>query len=101
MAKLKYGLKKKLQEKTNDRIGSIDLAYDAKNDNILVAVALRNDVNHPELLDRISEVCVKSIGEIKKEFAGEDTDGLKFSGTIPDDVLENLLDFVSAHNKKK
>ena len=50
--KLSYGLKKKYQKETN-RLGSVDIAYDSDNDEIMLGLALRKDVKNDELIERI------------------------------------------------
>lgn len=95
MAKLKYGLQKKMQKETS-RIASFDLAYDAEDDNIIIAVAFRKDVKHNELIERMREVVCKSLDTIQEELKG----GLKDAKTT-DEAIDTLLAFVASQHKKK
>jgi hypothetical protein len=94
VAKLKYGLQKKMQKETN-RIASFDLAYDADDDNIIIAVAFRKDVKHNELIERMREVVSRSLDTIQEELKG----GLKDAKTT-DEAIDTLLAFVASQKKK-
>jgi deoxyinosine 3'endonuclease (endonuclease V) len=66
MAKLKYNLKNKYQKETN-RLGSVDISYDATDDEIYMALALRKDVKDAELIDRIVRGIKTSFGVVTGE----------------------------------
>lgn len=70
MAKLKYNLKKKYQQETN-RLGSVDISYDAEGDEIYMALAIRKDVTDPELIKRIVQGVETSFGVVTGEIEPE------------------------------
>lgn len=95
MAKLKYGLQKKMHKETN-RIGSFELLYDADDDNIIIAVGLRKDVRHAELIARMKEVVNRSIDTIQSELDGKMKDE-----AITELNIENVIEFIALQKKKK